>query len=91
MPSVFDNRDLTSAKCCGFNRSTQHLNSQYGEGDVEDAVQTEDLLLRLTEGIAVGSLAEQVGVSRSSQTHEDFQSCLPSCESQDQTTGFRHC
>ena len=37
------------------------------------------------------SPSEQVGVSRSSQTHEDFQSCLPSCESQDQTTGFRHC
>ena len=30
-------------------------------------------------------------VSCSNQTHEYFQSCLPSCESQDQTSGFRHC
>ncbi len=35
--------------------------------------------------------SETLDASRSSQIHEYFQSCLPSCESQDQTTGFRHC
>ena len=39
---------------CGFNRSTQHLISKYREEDVEYEVQTEDLLLRCTEGIDVG-------------------------------------
>ena len=37
----------------------QHLNSHYREGDVENEVQTEDLLLRRTENIDVGSLAER--------------------------------
>ncbi len=39
---------------CDFNRSTQHLISKYKEEDVEYEVQTEDLLLRCTEGIDVG-------------------------------------
>ncbi len=37
----------------------QHLNSNYREEDVEDEAKTEDLLLRCTEGIDVGSLAER--------------------------------
>ena len=36
----------------------QHLNSNYRVGDVEHEAKTEDLLLRSTEGIDVGSLAE---------------------------------
>ena len=44
---------------CGFNRSTQHLISKYREEDVEYEVQTEDLLLRCTEGIDVGSMGER--------------------------------
>ncbi len=35
--------------------------------------------------------SETLDASRSSQIHEYFQSFLPNCESQDQTTGFRHC
>ena len=42
---------------CGFNRSMQHLISKT-EGDVENEVQTEDLLHRNSKGLDVGSLAE---------------------------------
>jgi hypothetical protein len=38
----------------------QHLFSKYREEDVEYEVQTEDLLLRRTEGIDVGSVAERI-------------------------------
>ena len=51
--------DLGSAFDCGFNGSLQHLNSHYREGDVENETKTKDLLLRITEGIDVGSLAER--------------------------------
>ena len=44
---------------CGFNWSMQHLNSSYRYEDVENEVSTEDLLLRCTEGIDVGSEAER--------------------------------
>jgi len=36
---------------CDFNRSMQHLNSGYRDEDVENEANTEDLLLRYTEGI----------------------------------------
>ena len=42
-----------------LNRSMQHLVSDYREGDVENEVQTEDLLLRISESLDVGSLAER--------------------------------
>ena len=42
---------------CDFNRSMQHLNSRYRDGDVENEAKTEDLLFRCTEGIDVGSVA----------------------------------
>ena len=44
---------------CHLNRSTQHLISNYREGDVENEVQTENLLHRNPQGIDVGSLAER--------------------------------
>jgi hypothetical protein len=44
---------------CGFNRSLQHLISNYLEEDVENEVQTEDLIHWSTEGIDVGSLAKR--------------------------------
>ncbi len=52
---------------CHLNRSTQHLISNYREGDVENEVQTENLLHRNPQGIDVGSLAERrfSGVNRS--------------------------
>jgi hypothetical protein len=37
----------------------QHLNSNCREKDVENETKTEDLLLRCTEGIDVGSVAER--------------------------------
>jgi len=40
----------TAATDCGFNRSMQHLNSNYRGEDVENEVQTEDLLA--DEGLA---------------------------------------
>jgi hypothetical protein len=43
---------------CDFNRSMQHLNSNCRERDVENETKTEDLLLRCTEGIDVGSMEE---------------------------------
>ena len=42
---------------CDLNSSMQHLNSSYRDGDVEYEVQNEDLLLKRTEGIDVGSVA----------------------------------
>ena len=47
-----------SAVGCDLNRSMQHLNSKDTEEDVENEVQTEDLLHRSTESTDVGSLAE---------------------------------
>jgi hypothetical protein len=44
---------------CDFNRSTQHLISNYREEDVENEAKIEDILLRRTESINVGSLAER--------------------------------
>jgi hypothetical protein len=43
---------------CGFNRSMQHLFSKHKEGDVDNEAKTEELLLRCTEGVDLGSLAE---------------------------------
>jgi hypothetical protein len=44
---------------CDLNRSTQHLISNYREGDVENEAATEDLLHRRAKIIDVGSLAER--------------------------------
>jgi hypothetical protein len=44
---------------CDFNRSTQRLNSDCRERDVENETKTANLLLRYTEGIHVGSVAER--------------------------------
>ena len=46
-----------SALGCDFNRSTQHLDSKYREGDVADEAETEDLLFKHSEGVDVGPLA----------------------------------
>ena len=43
----------------GFNRSTQHLNSSYGEEDVADEAKIENILHRATEITDVGSLAKR--------------------------------
>jgi len=42
------------------------------------------------QGICCGP-SPYPAVRCSSQTREYFRNCLPSCESQDQTTGFLHC
>ncbi len=42
----------------------QHLNSSYRDEDVENEAKTENLLLRYTEGIDVGSVAEREEISR---------------------------
>jgi hypothetical protein len=43
---------------CDLNQSMQHLISHYREGDVENEVQNEDLLLGSPEGLDVGAMAE---------------------------------
>ena len=48
----------TSRIGCHFNRSTQHLISNYREEDVENEATNEDLLHGSTESGDVGSLAE---------------------------------
>ena len=46
---------------CGFNRSMQHLISQYREEDVVDEkVSAKDLLHRSRQGADVGSLAVKI-------------------------------
>ena len=45
---------------CDFNRSMRHLNSNCRERDVENETKTQDLLLRYTEGVHVGSVVEPV-------------------------------
>jgi arylsulfatase A-like enzyme len=46
-----------SGFACGFNRSLQHLISNYGEEDVEHEAAPADLLQRYSEGDDVGSMA----------------------------------
>ena len=46
---------------CGFNRSMQHLISDYREEDVENEAATEDLLQRSPKGDDVGSVAARRG------------------------------
>jgi len=48
-----------AAVSCDFNRSMPHLNSNRIEEDVENEVPNEDLLLRRTKGVDVGSLAKR--------------------------------
>ena len=65
MSALGHKRSFKSLPCewllagCDLNRSMQHLHSSTGEGGVENEAKTEDLLLRCTEGIDVGSLAKR--------------------------------
>ena len=56
-------------RACDFNRAMQHLNYNYRERDVENETKTEDLLLRCTKGIDVGSVAETGQQTRKISNH----------------------